>query len=48
MTTSVATLGDIARMNGLEQLRLVQNGKFSVPTIGDARLHPCGATAPPG
>jgi len=35
MTTSVATLGDIARMNGLEQLRLVQNGKFSVPTIGD-------------
>ena len=35
MTTSVATLGDIARMTGLEQLRLVQNGKFSVPTIGD-------------
>ena len=33
--TSVATLGDIARMNGLEQLQLVRSGKFSVPTIGD-------------
>jgi uncharacterized protein (TIGR00369 family) len=35
MTSSVATLGDIARMTGLEQLRLVQSGAFTVPTIAD-------------
>lgn len=35
MTTTELTLDDIGRMTGLEQLQLVREGGFAVPTIGD-------------